>query len=225
MKRVLLVALVATGCRNLTDPAEGQQAGLVGGKGPDREVAVEHQRLAPALGVFTDSAQTQLGEFLYTDCDGVEVRIAGGTQVDLRSGTLIQLQPGDWCGLQVDFQQPVSATGTTRGGISWELELDVVYAAVGSGVPFKIFDDRYYVFELAEPEWFRAYDLEPEDTGVDFVKIEVGHPSHGPLSGKIALRSALIDDADGNMAINAYERTNGIVARGPDRSQPAILGR
>lgn len=209
--RALLVSVLALGigaCRNLTDPSEGTQ------QGRPQTAAF---RLAPLTGMQAEAAQTMVDEFLYTDCDGIETRVGGGQLVDLRGGTLVSLEAGEWCGLQFQFQQPITANGLTYGGLPWELELEVLFTSVGNGVPFKILDDRYYVFELGEPDWFRASDLAPEDTAVASVRVDSSHPAHAELAGKVALRSGLLEDADGSTSISSSERPTSLVARGADR--------
>ncbi len=208
MTRIMLLAVLATGCRNVVDPQDGKQDGKTGHA---------NFRLAPAKGVQTTDATTLLDELIYTDCDGVETRSAGGSNVDLRSGTLISLEPGDWCGLQINLQGPVVAAGVTHGGVQWDMNLEVLFITVGNGVPFKILKDRYYVFEFAEPEWFRANDLQPQDTAVTLVTIDSSHPSYSDLSGRIALNSALFEDPNGDAGIDAGERGTYLVARGPNR--------
>lgn len=209
MTRLLLLAVLATGCRNLVDPYEGQQKGKLGHA---------NFRLAPALGVQTIDATTLLGDFRYADCDEQPFDFAGGSNVDLRGGTLVQLQPGEWCGMQVSLQQPISASGVTHGGIAWNMTLDVDLVAVGDGKPFTIVEDRYYVFELGFPEWFRANDLQPQDTAVTSVTIDASHPSHADLVQAIALASALYQDPDGSTTISAGERATSLVAAGANRA-------
>lgn len=206
-----LVVLLVMGCRNLSDPDEGA------GRAREGHVAF---RLAPAVGVATTSGSLALGDLLYTDCEGVEVIRPSGAQVDLGAGTLIALDPGDWCNLQIDLAQPVSVAGITQGGLPWSLELEVLVVGLGNGTPFRILRDRAYLVELGEPGWFRALDLEPEDTAVTSVTVDSGHPSHDELSGALALRSALLVDVDGDTRVDDGERATGVVARGADRTPP-----
>ncbi len=193
-----VLAVLAVGC-----PSEPVDDGTAVGN-----PSVTTMAIAGGDGFTIDSATATIASIRYTSCDRSESADTLDREVDLL-GDAVELRPGTFCALLVDFGGPVRVSAEwSDGGDPASLDLTLAPGTLGlapEGGSVRL-DDDVLVLELAAPDWLDAEALGLV-AGEDLV---VGEESaeHDALAGAIEEDSTLFQDvgADGVVAAEDRER-------------------
>jgi hypothetical protein len=134
--------------------------------------------------------------------------------LDLLASGPLDVNAGKWCDVSASFASPLTYSGVTETGATFELTLDVARVEIPLAKALEV-DGNSLVAELGYPGWVNASVLGNPLAGQD-VQVEPGSELHEILAARIAGGSALYDDDNDNGEVDDDERYENELGEGPD---------
>jgi hypothetical protein len=196
MKAAIYIFLVLqVGCRSDTVSDKGISVGN------PAETAL---RLAPGEGLTYSDARLALSEITWNGCVGtadLTVGLPAGDQIDLIDADPIPVPEGEWCGLSLTPDGPLSIA-VMDAGVATEITL-ILHALNFSTVGDEILSAQHTVIELGGAGWLSPVDLGMTDG--EAVDIDITHENHDVLVERIDRLSAIYIDTNENGVLDEDE--------------------
>ena len=191
MSRVWIWPLVAiAGC---SDKADSQA---------DAQPAFAQLRVSWGVGSQFSIVQVEGVQLQLQDCEGGEAEVEAPLELDLLADQ-IEIPAGEWCGLSMDFEGPLSMQAETDDLAVFELRLDMSSLEFVASEPWWV-DGQHLVLELGQPDWVHppSLGIEPSSTFL----LDSSHPQHDVIRRSLESWSSLRLDDDADSWIGEWER-------------------
>jgi hypothetical protein len=187
------------------------RSGPIGGGTSVGNPGETRMAIASGKGVQTSQASVAVASMTWTACDGSTTQVAVNETLDLLAAPAVESPAGNWCGVDVAVDAPLSVEIVEPSGdIAW-LTLEVRTMTLVSFTGFDV-DGDTHTLEWGTPDWM---DVDEIGLGAgDDVVLDSTHELHDAMAGRAVTGAGLFSDDEGDGDVSDGERGSGSLADG-----------